>query len=111
MEKVGKIEIVIVRKPTDFDDLMDRIRCLKRQGELKYETVNIVQVLELSTEEYDKIANDFLANNKKLLSHDGGFDENNIRNVIEVRSSNRVAMYIDREGYDYARYVGIRRFF
>jgi hypothetical protein len=90
------------RKPCS----LDQVRADCRDPENFAHNVQVTETKELSTTDYDEFTQTFLAN-REWLSGKGGV-RNGKWNVIEVIAQERTTLYVNPEGYAYARYVGLR---
>lgn len=70
--------------------------------------IHIVETKALTADEYDEFTSDFFAS-RDWLAGKGGTYNHEGRKVVEVTAPDRISLYIDPSGYDYARYVGIRQ--
>ncbi len=102
-ESVGQlITITLVRKPTNLDEVKEVIK----HGSGERVRAKVEEVKKLSTNEYDKLSQNFFAHTSWLDGKGGTALPENVWSVIEVQAPGRKTLYIDPEGFDYARYVG-----
>ena len=101
-ESVGqKLNITLVRKPQNMKEVERDMR--KGYGERVKAVVD--KSYKLSENEYDKFVYNFMVHTT-YLNGQGGVDPDGTVHVIEITAPARKTIYVDPEGYDYARYVG-----
>ncbi len=102
-ESVGQlINITLVRKPSNLEELEQDIK----DGWGERTRAKVEEVKKLSTSEYDKLCKNFFAHTSWLDGKGGTALPEHVTSVIEVQAPGRKTLYIDPEGFDYARYVG-----
>lgn len=93
--------IRFVRKPCDLDEAFASLNAGDRVTRIQ------IQARKSLTEaEYDAFADRLLADQEWLAGFGGSLDAKT-RRVVEVTAPNRPTLYIDPQGGNYARYVGI----
>lgn len=103
--------VYFVRKPYDLDDLIGAgMNFIGSESDYRGERVRVDLVKELSNEEYSKFTSDFFADNFGLLLRTGGHDhiENYVHVVLVRNAETGSELFINTEGYKYARYVGVK---
>lgn len=101
-ESVGqKINISLVRKPYNMKDVDEDIR----SGNADRVKAIVDKSYKLSASEYDKFVYNFMVHTT-YLSGEGGVDPDGTVHVVEITAPGKKTIYVDPEGYDYARYVG-----
>ena len=89
------------RKVNDATEMRELGRC----GSEGLSKVRIGHQISLTTEEYDKLTDNLLANNPHIAGLGGTFFDGT--HVAEVTAPDRQRLHVDTEGYNYPRYVGI----
>lgn len=84
--------VIFSRKPANLE-------------ELAITEVEISETLEMSQEQYDYFAANMLANHEWLQGK-GGY-KNNKCQVVELKAPDRITLYVDPQGSNYGRYVGV----
>jgi hypothetical protein len=101
-------DVIMVEKVADFYELNKTIGDELEAGNIEaIDTVEVVEDLKLSKKEYRDIASDFLKNNNKMFSGKGGVNEDGIAKVIRISCPNLKTFFVNPEGCDYARHVGL----
>lgn len=101
-ESIGqKLNISLVRKPLNMKEVEKAIR----KGEADRVKAVVDKSYKLSENEYDKFVYNFMVHTT-YLKGEGGVDSDGTVHVIEITAPARKTIYVDPEGYDYARYVG-----
>lgn len=101
-ESVGqKLNITLIRKPQNMKEVEDDMR--KGHGDRVKAIVD--KSYKLSANEYDKFVYNFMVHTT-YLSGEGGVDSDGTVHVVEITAPGKKTIYVDPEGYDYARYVG-----
>lgn len=95
------VETVIIRKPSNLDEVQTYTNINKS----KAEKVLVTEVIKLSESDYEKLVNNF-SGDFDYLKGKGGYNDT-YRNVVLVYCPNKPYLVIDPEGYSYARYVGL----
>jgi len=104
---MSKPIIILIRKPSNLEEVITSAK--RKEGDIILSNhYDVESKVILSNADYDKMCKDFYADVSKLIPKEGGqkLSTHNIQ-VTKVQSPNRRDLYIDREGYEYARYVGI----
>ena len=70
-----------------------------------FERVRITETIELTAREYDAFTNGFLKDRSWLAGKGGVM--NGFTKAIAVTAPERTTLYVNPEGYSYARYIGI----
>lgn len=96
-----KLNITLIRKPSNMKEVESAMR--KGYGDRVKAIVD--KSYKLSGDEYDKFVYNFMVHTT-YLSGEGGVDSDGTVHVIEITAPGRKTIYVDPEGYDYARYVG-----
>ena len=92
------VNVHFARKPVNLEAaLLDHDR--------EIEAARIEATQALTSAEYDAFTANFFATQSWLVDR-GGWANGRTR-VVEVTAPNRSTLYINPEGYGYARYVGI----
>ena len=89
-------------KPRDITD----VEAAYRDDSLRAEVVTVSETTALTADEYDALVQSFLTDRTWCLGK-GGYLNGRVR-VIEVTAPDRRPLYINPEGYGYARYVGFK---
>ena len=100
----------MVRKPYDLTDLF---YCLEHVDEWKYPCkVRIDLIKDLNAEEFKQFTSDFFKENVGILLYVGGTDsiENYVHTVLVRNTEGPEELFVNTEGYKYARYVGIVKY-
>lgn len=102
VESVGqKLIITLVRKPLNMKEVDAAIR--KGYGERVQAVVD--KKYNLSKSEYEAFVHNFFRHTT-YLSGEGGQNSDGTVSVIEITAPGMKTIYVDPEGFDYARYVG-----
>ena len=90
--------VAFARKPQNLEEVISGCNSLKKS--------KIEMVIELDDLEFNKLTDDFY-NSNPVFENMGG-SMNGITYVIKITNTktNQV-IYVNPEGYDYARYVGL----
>ena len=96
------VKIYMVRKPSDIDEVME----LCQRYALQAEEVVIAETVELPAVWYDAVCL-FPLDDYIFLSGKGGYDDENHRQVVELKCSGRPTLYVDPSGSSYCRYMGV----
>ena len=96
-----RLNITLIRKPQNMKEVERDMR--KGYGERVKAVVD--KSYKLSENEYDKFVYNFMVHTT-YLNGQGGVDPDGTVHVIEITAPARKTIYVDPEGYDYARYVG-----
>ena len=90
--------VAFARKPQNLEEVISGCNSLKKS--------KIEMVIELDDLEFNKLTDDFYSSNP-IFENMGG-SMNGITYVIKITNTktNQV-IYVNPEGYDYARYVGL----
>ena len=101
---------IFVRKPSNLVELKSGIEEYKRLFNSKGSDYYVAEELQLSNQEWERLTESFL--DDRYCFHQ--FSEKNLPDTEEgtpcIRvtcPSSEIALIIDTQGYDYARYVGI----
>lgn len=101
---------IFVRKPSNLAELKSGIEECKRLFDSKGADYYVAEELQLSNQEWERLTESFL--DDRFCFHQ--FSEKNLPETeggtpcIRVTcSSSEIALIIDTQGYDYARYIGI----
>lgn len=101
-ESVGqKLNITLIRKPQNMKEVERDMRA--GHGDRVKAVVD--KSYKLSANEYDKFVYNFMVHTT-YLSGEGGVDSDGTVHVVEITAPGKKTIYVDPEGYDYARYVG-----
>lgn len=95
---------VFFRKPMSLKEIESGT--FNDEGQL--EEAKITEQVILTAQGYDDFTSNFMLG-RPWLDGKGGF-KNKIRQVIRVTAPEREDLFIDPEGYSYARYVGFLAF-
>ena len=101
---------IFVRKPMNLAELKSGIEECKRLFDSKGADYYVAEELQLSNQEWERLTESFL--DDRFCFHQ--FSEKNLPETAEgtpcmrvTCPSSKIALIIDTQGYDYARYVGI----
>lgn len=101
-ESVGqKLNITLIRKPQNMKEVESDMRA--GHGDRVKAVVD--KSYTLSKSEYEAFVYDF-NRHTTYLSREGGVDPDGTVHVVEIKAPGMKTIYVDPEGYDYARYVG-----
>lgn len=95
------LHIRFARKPVSLAE----VKAVAENGSYRFERVQISETVNLSSQEYDVFTDGFLRDRSWLAGKGGAM--NGVNQVIAVTAPQRTTLYVNPEGYDYARYVGI----
>lgn len=84
--------VIFSRKPVNLE-------------ELAITEVQIAETLEISQDEYDYFAANMLADHEWLQGKGGYIGDK--RQVVELKAPDRITLYVDPQGSNYGRYVGL----
>ncbi|WP_215843289.1 zincin-like metallopeptidase domain-containing protein [Acidithiobacillus montserratensis] len=101
-ENSESVRVVFWAKVNDAEDIAN----LGLEGAEKPDVVRVQKSLSLSPGDYDRLTNGFLVDDSRLAGL-GGHDEEGNRLTVQVDAPDRQRLFIDPQGYDYARYVGV----
>jgi hypothetical protein len=106
----GKLEKVFwpdINKLDSLEEYLEESLRLppKRRAEIKKAKTLVTEEKKLTTEAFDKLTRSFLSS-RKWLEKTGGSSAEYEHMAVKVTAPNREPIYIDAQGYDYARYVG-----
>lgn len=96
------VEVEMVRKPSTIEDLKRTVA----RGFSAPTTVVVEETIPLSFDEYNTFVNNF-SNSFKWLEGKGGTSEDGVMSVVKVTAGDSLGVYVNPEGYDYARYVAL----
>ena len=101
---------IFARKPVNLNQLKSDVADLKRLFNSQGDAYYVAEELQLSNQEWEHLTEDFLAD--RPCFHQ--FSEKNLPETEEgtpcmrvTCPSSEIALIIDTQGYDYARYIGI----
>lgn len=94
VEELG-VRLPFVRKPVDIDDQLGI-----EGGKTK---IYITETKELTPAEFDAFARNLLASREWLAGKGGSTGGGSL--CVEVTAPHRPRLYVNPEGFDYARYV------
>ena len=94
--------IYMVRKPSDLEEVIST--SYEHINDIKPD-IEVVETVELSAEDYDKLCKRPLAD-YRFLAGKGGY-ENDIRQVVKITAPERQILFVDPSGSSYCRYLGI----
>lgn len=103
MKKLKKINLHTVCEPSNFKDLLERIG---KNIDMCKQEVYIAETLTMNTKDYDHLLQNFISENDKIAGK-GGQEPDGLGRFIKIMCPNRMTIYVNPEGYNYARYVGI----
>lgn len=95
------IMIKFARKPYDLESMRAAVRCTSTERRASV----VVEAREMTAEEYDHFTRNFMRNHPWLDGKGGSLGGR--LQVIAVTAPERDTIYINPEGYSYARYVGL----
>ena len=100
---------IFARKPVNLNQLKSDVADLKRLFNSQGDAYYVAEELQLSNQEWERLTEDFLAD--RPCFHQ--FSEKNLPTTEEgtpcirvTAPGSEIALIIDTQGYDYARYVG-----
>jgi len=96
------VKIYMVRKPSDIDEVIE----LCRRYALQAEEAVVAETIELPEVWYNAVCQNPL-DNYIFLSGKGGYDDENHRQVVELKCAGKPTLYVDPSGSSYCRYMGI----
>ncbi len=99
---MNNIFVRFASKPLHIGD----VKAAQENETLRAEAIKIIETTELSTAEYDAFIQSFLSDRNWCVGK-GGCANGRVQ-VIEVTAPDRQPLYINPEGYSYARYVGFK---
>lgn len=109
-EAVEYVELpYLMRKPNDLEDLKRFHNKHKNDPKEKY---MVVYTMELTNDEYNEWTGSFLGDfpfGKIFKKYGGTSKDGKTTEVVRVKSKNKPTLYVDPEGYDYARYVALEK--
>ncbi len=101
---------IFARKPVNLNQLKSDVADLKRLFNSQGDAYYVAEELQLSNQEWERLTESFLEDRCRFRQ----FSEKNLPDTEEgtpcIRvtcPSSEIALIIDTQGYDYARYVGI----
>lgn len=89
------LRLPFVRKPVNLDDQLGI-----ESGKTK---IYITETREMTPSEFDAFARNLLASREWLAGKGGGVADGSL--CVEVTAPGRPRLYVNPEGFDYARYV------
>lgn len=95
------IDLRLVRNACSIKDAQRKIEL----GESHINRAIIENTIEVTTKEYDELANNLLKANEKIAG-EGSFTFDGTIFALRIKAPNRDNLYLDPEGYNYALYVG-----
>lgn len=95
------IKVIYCRKAISLDEVKAHVAIHADEAEKTL----ITETRQLNTTEYDAFIDNLMAS-REWLAGKGGL-KNGSYQAIEVTAPNRTTLYVNPEGYDYARYVGL----
>ena len=96
------VKIYMVRKPSDIDEVRELCQRYAQQAE----EVVVAETVELPKVWYNAVYQNPL-DNYIFLSGKGGYDDENHRQVVELKCAGKPSLYVDPSGSSYCRYMGI----
>lgn len=109
-EAVEYVELpYLMRKPNDLEDLKRFHNKHKNDPKEKY---MVVYTMELTNDEYNEWTSSFLGDfpfGKIFKKYGGTSKDGKTTEVVRIKSKNKPTLYVDPEGYDYARYVALEK--
>ena len=97
-----KLMTIMIRKPSDYEDLKASTKMMIMQLHAEPEKINIDRVIELDAEEFQDFKNQ-LYKDRKWLKNTGG----EILLVVKKGSEPQTGIIVQSSGFDYARYAGL----
>ncbi len=97
------VKTYLIRKPKNLEEVIN----MSKAHPDRAECVKIIEKMEITREEYEKICNNPCAHNFDFLKDKGGYDNSNTRQVIALTCDNNRTLYTDPSGYSYCRYLGV----
>jgi hypothetical protein len=96
------VETYMVRKPCDFAE----VESLCKQYARNAEVVKVIETVDLTPEVYEKVCNNPM-DDYEFLARKGGYDDDEMRMVIELKCPEKPTLYVDPSGSSYCRYMGL----
>ena len=96
-----KLKTIFVRKPLNYNQLLDDQKQLIRDLHTHVEEFDIESIVELSHEEFEDFKNNIYKDRDFVKKHDDIFL------VKEKGTDNYSGLIVDAQGFDYPRFVGI----
>lgn len=103
---IETIQVLFARKQSNLKEVLEYIAPWEGGCVTKPTRVKITERKSLTTDEYDAFVSDFFAD-CDWLAGKGGFLPTGESLAIEVICPGRQTIYVDPQGFKYARYVGI----
>jgi len=98
MQKI--VNVRFIRKPCNIEEMTADLE----QYDIRPVLSEVIEIWDMSADEYDIFAADFFAHHQRLNGKGGR--TGNLHQVIEINAPERKTLYVNPEGFDYARYVG-----
>lgn len=95
------VKIRFARKPVNIDEVKAAARDLDDRGTI----CRVSETVEMNVGEYDAFART-LMDRRQWLAGKGGWRNGHLQ-AIEVKAPGRPTLYVNPEGSDYGRYVGM----
>lgn len=95
------VKIRFARKPVDIEEVKSAARDIDDRGTI----CRICETVEMEPAEYDFFSRT-LMNRRQWLAGKGGYLNGHLQ-AIEVKAPGRTTLYVNPEGSDYGRYVGM----
>jgi hypothetical protein len=101
-------DVIMVENAADFCAIGENIRESLKAGKIEeIKTVEVIEDIKLSDWEYRELIKSFPKGDNKMFSGKGGVNKDGIAKTIRIICQNHETLFINPEGYDYARYVGL----
>lgn len=97
------VKTYLVRKPSDLDEVLS----LTQKYGFEATEVKVAETIKLDEKTYQNICNNPLAD-YNFLAGKGGYDDNEMRQVIALSCKGKQTLYADPSGSSYCRYLGIK---
>ena len=86
-------------------ECLAEVKAVAHSTAYNFERVHVAETVELTAAEYDTFARSLLKDCSWLAGKGGGM--NGSIQAVAVTAPERTTLYVNPEGYAYARYVGI----
>ncbi len=93
--------IRFARKPESLAE----VKAAAQSSAYHFERVHVAETIALTTAEYDDFTRNLLKDRSWLAGKGGGM--NGSIQAVAVTAPERTTLYVNPEGFSYARYVGI----
>ena len=98
-----RVKTYLVRKPSDLDEILS----LTQKYGFEATEVKVAETINLDEKIYQNICDNPLAD-YDFSAGKGGYDDNEVRQVIALSCKGKQTLYADPSGSSYCRYLGIK---